>query len=158
MAAPRGKWSRSADHLFKGCFLQYAAKDFDGIVSAIDKINMLNWIYIDFADIRVNSAVRAEADKQITGPIGILSWPDGEMRLMHPSRKLRALLKRKSLRQLSLYSADKRSSKFKQKGDRQPSALGVTISFSISSSISSLLPEANSKPYRNANPLLCPWA
>jgi hypothetical protein len=36
------------------------------------------------------------------------------MRLMHPRTKLRALLKRKSLRQLSLYSADKRSSKFLQ--------------------------------------------
>ena len=45
MAAPRGKGSRSADHLFKGFLLQYAAKDFNGIVSALNKINVQSDLY-----------------------------------------------------------------------------------------------------------------
>jgi hypothetical protein len=70
------------DHPFTGYFLPYPAKDFDGVVSTIDKMNMLNWIYIDSATYEVKYGIRAEADKHITGPMAILTLPDGEMRLM----------------------------------------------------------------------------
>jgi hypothetical protein len=62
--------------------LPYPGKDFDGIVSTIDKMNMLNWIYIDSSTYEVKYGVRALADKHITGPMGILTLPDGEMRLI----------------------------------------------------------------------------
>jgi hypothetical protein len=68
------------DHPFTGYFLSYPAKDFDGVVSTIDKMNMLNWIYINSATCEVKYGVRVEADKHITGPMGILTSPDGEMR------------------------------------------------------------------------------
>jgi hypothetical protein len=45
-------------------------------------MNMLNWIYIDSSTYEVKCGVRAEADKHITGPMGILTLPDGEMRLI----------------------------------------------------------------------------
>lgn len=70
------------DHPFTGYFLPYPEKDYDGAVSTIDNMNMLNWIYIHSATFEVRYGVRAEADKHITGPMGILSSPDGEMRLM----------------------------------------------------------------------------
>jgi hypothetical protein len=68
------------DHPFTGYFLPYPAKDFDGVVSTIDKMNMLNWIYIDSATCEVKYGVRVGADKHITGPMGILASPDGKMR------------------------------------------------------------------------------
>jgi hypothetical protein len=43
---------------------------------------MLNWIYVDSATYEVKCGVRAEADKHIAGPMGILTLLDGEMRLM----------------------------------------------------------------------------
>ena len=45
-------------------------------------MNMLNWIYIDSSTYEVKYGVRAEADKHITGPMGIMTLPDGEMRLI----------------------------------------------------------------------------
>ena len=42
---------------------------------------MLNWIYIDSSTYEVKYGVRAEADKHLAGPIGIMSLPDGEMRV-----------------------------------------------------------------------------
>jgi hypothetical protein len=62
--------------------LPYPEKDFDGIVSTIDQMSMLNWIYIDSSTYEVKYGVRAEADKHITGPMGILTLQDGEMRLI----------------------------------------------------------------------------
>jgi hypothetical protein len=62
--------------------LPYPEKDFDGIVSTINEMNMLNWIYIDSSTYEVKYGVRAEADKHITGPMGILTLQDGEMRLI----------------------------------------------------------------------------
>jgi hypothetical protein len=62
--------------------LPYPEKDFDGIVSTIDKMNVLNWIYIDSSTYEVKYGVRALADKHITGPMGILTLPGGEMRLI----------------------------------------------------------------------------
>ena len=62
--------------------MPYPEKDFDGIVSTINEMNMLNWIYIDSSTYEVKYGVRAEADKHITGPMGILTLQDGEMRLI----------------------------------------------------------------------------
>jgi hypothetical protein len=70
------------DHPFTGYFLPYPEKEFDGVVSTIDKMNMLNWIYVDSSTYEVKYGVRAEADKHIPGPMGILSMQDGEMRLI----------------------------------------------------------------------------
>jgi hypothetical protein len=61
--------------------LPYPEKDFDGVVSTIDQMNMLNWIYIDSSTHEAKYGVRAEADKHITGPMGILTLQGGEMRL-----------------------------------------------------------------------------
>jgi hypothetical protein len=71
------------DYPFTGYFLPYPAKGFDGVVSTIDNTNMLNWIYIDCATFEVKYGVRAEADRHITGPMGILSSLDGELRLIY---------------------------------------------------------------------------
>jgi hypothetical protein len=45
-------------------------------------MNMLNWIYIDSSTYEVKYGVRAQADKHITGPMGILTLQGGEMRLI----------------------------------------------------------------------------
>ena len=82
LVALRRKSVRGNDHPFTGYYLPYPEKDFDGVVSTTNKMNMLNWIYIDTSTYEIKYGVRAEADKHITGPMGILTLQDGEMRLI----------------------------------------------------------------------------
>lgn len=69
------------DHPFTGYFLPYPERDFDGVVTTIDKQNMLNWIYIDPSTYEVKYGVRAVSDKNLTGPMNMASTQAGETRL-----------------------------------------------------------------------------
>ena len=71
-----------ANHPFTGYFLPYPERGFDGVVTTIDKENMLNWIYVDAGTQEVKYGVRKVADAHLTGPMALQSQADGERRIL----------------------------------------------------------------------------
>ena len=60
-------------HRFAGYFLEYPGQGYDGLVSTINSENMLNWLYVDAATYEVKYGVREEAEKNLPGPMGLVS-------------------------------------------------------------------------------------
>lgn len=59
-------------HPFTGYFLPYPETSYDGIVTAIDSQNMLNWIFVNKTSYQVQHGVRLEAQLQLTGPMTLV--------------------------------------------------------------------------------------
>ncbi|KAK4938468.1 hypothetical protein LTR10_021097 [Elasticomyces elasticus] len=70
-----------AHHPFTGYFLPFPEKSYDGLVTTINEENFLNWVYIDSSTYQIKHGVRAEAQSQLTGPMNLKSYKNGEQRL-----------------------------------------------------------------------------
>jgi len=69
-------------HKVTAYFLPFPNKDYDGLVSTIDEMNMLNWVYVDAETYRVTYGTRAEAEKgHLTGPMGLTLMADGNSKI-----------------------------------------------------------------------------
>jgi hypothetical protein len=69
-------------HKVTAYFLPFPNKEYDGLVSTIDDMNMLNWVYVDAETYRVTYGTRAEAEKgHMTGPMGLVLMADGKSRI-----------------------------------------------------------------------------
>ncbi|KIX07812.1 uncharacterized protein Z518_02466 [Rhinocladiella mackenziei CBS 650.93] len=68
-------------HPFTAYFLPYPEKSYDGLVTTVNDENFLNWVYIESSTHRVKHGIRAEAEPQLTGPMGLVFSRDGEKRL-----------------------------------------------------------------------------
>jgi len=72
----------SLHHKVTAYFLPFPNKEYDGLVSTIDEMNMLNWIYVDGKTYRVSYGTRAEAEKgHLTGPMGLTLMADGNSKI-----------------------------------------------------------------------------
>lgn len=69
-------------HKVTAYFLPFPNKEYDGLVSTIDEMNMLNWVYVDAETYRVTYGTRAEAEKgHLTGPMGLTLMADGNSKI-----------------------------------------------------------------------------
>lgn len=68
-------------HPLTGYFLPYPDTTYDGLVTTINKDNMLNWVYVDTETYQLKYGVRAEAQPQWTGPMTLIFTKDSELRL-----------------------------------------------------------------------------
>lgn len=57
--------------------LPFPNKGYDGLVTTIDAMNMLNWVYVDSDTYRVTYGVRIKAEQEITGPVGLTLMAEG---------------------------------------------------------------------------------
>ena len=70
-----------AHHPFTGYFLPFPEQSYDGLVTTINEENFLNWVYIDSSTHQVKHGVRTEAQPQLTGPMDLKTYKNGEQRL-----------------------------------------------------------------------------
>ena len=68
-------------HPFTGYFLPYPNRGYDGIVSTINKDNMLNWVFVDSRTYEMRYGVRADAERHLSGPMAMVAQGSGERRL-----------------------------------------------------------------------------
>ena len=68
-------------HEVTSYLLPFPNTNYEGVVTTIDAMNMLNWIYVRSTDYRVVYGVRAEAERELTGPVGLLRARGDEKRL-----------------------------------------------------------------------------
>lgn len=64
-------------HLVTAYMLPFPNKSYDGLVTTIDDMNMLNWVYVDSETYRVTYGVRVKAEQEITGPVGLTLMAEG---------------------------------------------------------------------------------
>ena len=64
-------------HLVTAYFLPFPNKSYDGLVTTIDDMNMLNWVYTDSETYRVTYGIRVKAEQEITGPMGLTLMAEG---------------------------------------------------------------------------------
>ena len=62
--------------------MPYPERGFDGVITTIDKENVLNWIYVDARTQEMKYGVRKVADAHATGPMALQSKADGERRII----------------------------------------------------------------------------
>lgn len=63
-------------HKVTAYFLPFPNSDYDGLVSTIDAMNMLNWVYVNSDTYKVTFGTRAQAEKHLTGPMGLTLMAD----------------------------------------------------------------------------------
>lgn len=68
-------------HKVTAYFLPFPNSNYDGVVSTIDAMNMLNWIYVHSETYQVTYGTRAEAEKHLTGPMGLTLMADGSSKI-----------------------------------------------------------------------------
>lgn len=68
-------------HLVTAYYLPFPNQDYDGMVTTIDDMNMLNWVYVDSETYRVTYGTRAEAEKHLTGPMSLTLMSDGDSKV-----------------------------------------------------------------------------
>lgn len=68
-------------HLVTAYFLPFPNSNYDGLVTTIDDMNMLNWVYLDSESYRVTYGTRAVAEKHLTGPMGLTVMADGQSKV-----------------------------------------------------------------------------
>lgn len=64
-------------HKVTAYFLPFPNQTYDGLVSTIDEMNMLNWVYVDSETYKVTYGTRAVAEQHLTGPMGLTRMDDG---------------------------------------------------------------------------------
>lgn len=68
---------KPSHHMVTAYFLPFPNANYDGLVTTIDDMNMLNWVYLDSDSYRVTYGTRAVAEKHLTGPMGLTLMADG---------------------------------------------------------------------------------
>ena len=68
-------------HRFTGYFLPFPEQSYDGIVSTINDENMLNWIFINKHNYQLEYGIRADAQRQWTGPMQLVGQASLELRV-----------------------------------------------------------------------------
>lgn len=63
-------------HKVTAYFLPFPNSNYDGLVSTIDAMNMLNWVYVNSDTYTVTYGTRAQAEKHLTGPMGLTLMAD----------------------------------------------------------------------------------
>lgn len=68
-------------HKVTAYFLPFPNAGYDGLVSTIDAMNMLNWVFVDSETYKVTFGTRAQAEKHLTGPMGLTVMADESSRI-----------------------------------------------------------------------------
>ncbi|KAK5078004.1 hypothetical protein LTR64_003592 [Lithohypha guttulata] len=68
-------------HPVTAYFLPFPNASYDGLVTTIDAMNMLNWLYIDSTSYRVTYGTRAQTENHLTGPMGLTLMADGSSKV-----------------------------------------------------------------------------
>lgn len=68
-------------HKVTAYFLPFPNAGYDGLVSTIDAMNMLNWVFVDSETYKVTFGTRAQAEKHLTGPMGLTVMADEGSRI-----------------------------------------------------------------------------
>lgn len=63
-------------HPFTGYFLPYPDTAYDGLVTTINRENMLNWVYVDKSSYALKYGVRADAQPHLTVPMKLIHAGD----------------------------------------------------------------------------------
>ena len=66
-----------AHHIVTAYFLPFPNAGYDGLVTTIDAMNMLNWVYVDAETHQVTYGVRVKAEQNLTGPMGLTFMAEG---------------------------------------------------------------------------------
>ncbi|KAJ9653167.1 hypothetical protein H2198_007629 [Neophaeococcomyces mojaviensis] len=69
-------------HKVTAYFLPFPNTTYDGLVTTIDDMNMLNWVYISKDTYQVTYGTRAVAEQHLTGPMGLTLMADGDSRII----------------------------------------------------------------------------
>lgn len=69
-------------HKVTAYFLPFPNTTYDGLVTTIDDMNMLNWVYISKDTYQVSYGTRAVAEKQLTGPMGLTIMADSDSKII----------------------------------------------------------------------------